>query len=154
MSEIILPGTSLKGAEEYTQTDFKADILADKIKSTFLKTNTKLEAPLVCIDLSNTNETLMIALDALKKFILTDEYIQELKENMDKLPNLVNVYMVATKSMIKIGFVTERVAYKVLPSFVKDVFPPKTGLYLSETGENFKDMQKNVTSKIKLVFED
>lgn len=153
MSEIILPGTSLKGTEEYTQSDYKNDILSDKIKSTFLKTALEIESPLILLDLSNTNEIMEISLAALRSFVYVQEYLDEHIEEL-KDEKLLYVYIITTQGLLKVGMVTERMAYKVLPSFIRDSFPDEVELYLSEDGVDFKDMKQSKIAKIKFTFEE
>lgn len=230
MSNIILPSRNGKTTEEFTKSDFKNDILAEKIKSTFLNSEGTLRFPMLIIDLSNLIDVSVGLLDMLKRFIYTDNDIEELEKarvlkskrveeqgkeqgepaesdiekgeetaesgiekgeepavsetessadsvaesadskttgtettsepalqavKVTEQEKYVSTYFISVDSkLVYIGKVTERVAYKVLPDFIRDVFSENANLYLSEDGTRVSNIKNTAYARVKLTFEE
>ena len=195
MSNIILPSRNGKTTEEFTKSDFKNDILAEKIKSTFLNSEGTLRFPMLIIDLSNLIDVSVGLLDMLKRFIYTDNDIEELEKarvlkskrveeqgkeqgepaesgiekgeetavsetesSADSVAEPADSKTTGTETTSEPALqavkVTERVAYKVLPDFIRDVFSENANLYLSEDGTRVSNIKNTAYARVKLTFEE
>lgn len=153
MSNIILPSKNGNTKDEYTGSDYRDEILADKIKSTFLNSESTLKFPLLIIDLSSLIDVNVGLMDMLRSFIYTDSDLSEM--NSEGQESYVNTYFISVDGkLVYIGRVTERVAYKVLPELIRDVFSSKANLYLSEDGSKILNIKNASNSRIKLRFEE